>query len=76
MVGNDVSVCDLQCSGLVGIGMDLFVVKSQDCIIGLGFWIVIKDEFLYGFFWLCLVFKVNGEVCQDGMIEDMIWDVG
>jgi 2-keto-4-pentenoate hydratase/2-oxohepta-3-ene-1,7-dioic acid hydratase in catechol pathway len=73
--GNDVSVRDLQRSGPVGIGMDLYAAKSQDQTTGLGPWIVTKDEFPAGHPALRLMTKVNDEVRQDGSSGDMTWKV-
>jgi 2-keto-4-pentenoate hydratase/2-oxohepta-3-ene-1,7-dioic acid hydratase in catechol pathway len=74
-VGNDVSARDLQRSGPVGIGMDLFAAKSQDRSTGLGPWIVTRDEFPAGSPKLRLTLKVNGETRQDGNTAEMTWDV-
>lgn len=74
-VGNDVSARDLQRSGPVGIGMDLFAAKSQDRSTGLGPWIVTRDEFPAGSPRLRLTLKVNGETRQDGNTAEMTWDV-
>jgi len=75
-VGNDVSARDLQRSGPVGIGMDLFAAKSQDRSTGVGPWIVTRDEFPAGSPQLRLTLKVNGEVRQDSNTGEMTWDVG
>lgn len=74
-VGNDVSARDLQRSGPVGIGMDLFAAKSQDRTTGLGPWIVTKDEFPKGSPSLRLTLKVNGDTRQDGSTGEMTWGV-
>lgn len=75
-VGNDVSARDLQRSGPVGIGMDLYAAKSQYRTTGLGPWIVTRDEFGDAQPDLRLTLKVNDEVRQDGSSADMTWDVG
>jgi 2-keto-4-pentenoate hydratase/2-oxohepta-3-ene-1,7-dioic acid hydratase in catechol pathway len=74
-VGNDVSARDVQSSGPVGIGMDLFGAKSQDRTTGLGPWIVTKDELAPGSPRLRLMLKVNGAIRQDGTTADMTWNV-
>ena len=75
-VGNDVSARDLQRSGAVGIGMDLFAAKSQDGTTGVGPWIVTRDEFPAGSPKLGLTLRVNGEIRQDSNTGEMTWDVG
>ncbi len=75
-VGNDVSSRDLQRSGPVGIGMDLFAAKSGDDTTGVGPWIVTCDEFPAGSPRLQLTLKVNGQVRQDSNTSEMTWDVG
>jgi 2-keto-4-pentenoate hydratase/2-oxohepta-3-ene-1,7-dioic acid hydratase in catechol pathway len=74
-VGNDVSARDLQRSGPVGIGMDLFAAKSQDQSTGLGPWIVTRDEFPPGSPALTLTLRVNGETRQHASTTEMTWDV-
>ena len=75
-VGNDVSSRDLQRSGPVGIGMDLYAAKSGDATTGVGPWIVTCDEFPACSPKLRLTLRVNGEVRQDSNTDEMTWDVG
>ncbi|CAN5141492.1 fumarylacetoacetate hydrolase family protein [soil metagenome] len=73
--GNDVSARDLQRSGPVGIGMDLYAAKSQDKATPVGPWIVTRDQFPAGSPALRLSTTINGEVRQDGTTADMTWNV-
>ena len=75
-VGNDISARDLQRSGPVGIGMDLFAGKSQDKSTPMGPWVVTRDEFPAGQPAFRLHLTVNGETRQDANTDQMTWDVG